>query len=205
MIHLHNMDCMEAMAQMPDNAFELAICDPPYGAIEHMQSGGGKTKMKQLMHWDKKPSKKYFEQLQRVSRYQIIFGGNYFCDYLPISNCWFIWHKGKQLRFPEFEMAWTNTKKPNNVFYMSRADANINKITYKKFHPTAKPKELYMYLLNKYAKKGWRILDTHLGSGSSAIAAYNAGYEFVGYEIDTDYYNAAKKRFENHKRQIRMF
>ena len=203
MIHLHNMDCMQAMAQMPDNAFELAICDPPYGIKQHKEKMFRKTKSNK--HWDNDiPTKKYFEELKRVSRYYIIWGGNYFIDYLQNSRCWLVWNKkngGNHMA--DCELAYTNFNSSVRMFTRSHIEDHNQGI--QSIHPTQKPIALYTWILNKYAKKGWRILDTHLGSGSSAIAAYNAGYEFVGYEIDKDYYNAAKKRLENHKRQIRMF
>ena len=203
MIHVHNMDCMQAMAQMPDNAFELAICDPPYGIKQHKEKMFRKTKSNK--HWDNDiPTKKYFEELKRVSRYYIIWGGNYFIDYLQNSRCWLVWNKkngGNHMA--DCELAYTNFNSSVRMFTRSHIEDHNQGI--QSIHPTQKPIALYTWILNKYAKKGWRILDTHLGSGSSAIAAYNAGYEFVGYEIDKDYYNAAKKRLENHKRQIRMF
>jgi len=203
MIHLHNMDCMEAMAQMPDNAFDLAIVDPPYGIQQH------KVKMyrknKGYKNWDNDiPTKKYFEELKRVSRYYIIWGGNYFVDYLQNSRCWLVWNKKNgSNHMADCELAYTNFNSSVRMFSRSHIEDHNQGIA--SIHPTQKPVALYTFCLNKYAKKGWRILDTHLGSGSSAIAAYNSGYEFVGYEIDTDYYNAAKKRFNNHKRQLRLF
>jgi site-specific DNA-methyltransferase (adenine-specific) len=203
MIHLHNMDCMKAMAQMPDNAFELAICDPPYGInVKTRIFNDGKS-------WDKiRPSKKYFDQLFRVSSNQIIWGANYFFDYLKNTPCYIVWDKkmtDKHLMSMS-EIAWTSFKTKNLIFRQPPpGNRGFYDIDGKRIHPTQKSIDLYTFLISKFAKKGWRILDTHLGSGSSAIAAYNAGYEFHGYEIDTDYYNAAKKRLENHKRQLRMF
>jgi site-specific DNA-methyltransferase (adenine-specific) len=214
MIYLHNMDCMEAMAQMPDNAFDLAIVDPPYGlGMAKSFAINGKKNCKYWKkyapkNWDNnKPSKKYFDELLRVSKHQIIWGGNYFIDNLYPSMGWICWNKGQRnFTLADGELAWTSFNCALRIFDFARPQARAsNRKSGAMFHPTKKPIELYNFCLNKYAKKGWRILDTHLGSGSSAIAAYNAGYEFHGYEIDTDYYNAAKKRFENHKRQLRMF
>ena len=207
MIHLHNMDCMEAMAQMPDNAFDLAIVDPPYGIKQHkgIRFHNKQNVLHKSKDWDYRiPPKKYFEELKRVSQYYIIWGGNYFVDYLQNSRCWLVWNKkngGNNMS--DCELAYTNFNSSVRMFSRSHIEDHNQGI--QSIHPTQKPIALYTFCLNKYAKKGWRILDTHLGSGSSAIAAYNAGYEFHGYEIDTDYYNAAKKRFENHKRQLRMF
>ena len=203
MIHLHNMDCLHAMAQMPDNAFDLAIVDPPYGIKQHKEKMFRKTKSNK--QWDNDiPTKKYFEELKRVSRYYIIWGGNYFVDYLENSRCWLVWNKKNgSNHMADCELAYTNFNSSVRMFSRSHIEDHNQGIA--SIHPTQKPIALYTWILNKYAKKGWRILDTHLGSGSSAIAAYNAGYEFVGYEIDKDYYNAAKKRLENHKRQLRMF
>lgn len=217
MIHLYNMDCMEAMAQMDDNAFDLAVVDPPYGINENgkrdlMNKKPCKTwknpKLKQYLikDWDnKRPTQKYFDELRRVSKYQIIWGGNYFADLLPASGSWIVWDKKVNMpTFSDGELAWCNIKNSVKFFrflWAGYAKAEpINRI-----HPTEKPEKLYTWCISQYAQKGWRILDTHLGSGSSAIAAYNAGYEFHGYELDTDYYKAAKKRFENHKKQLRMF
>ena len=195
---------MEAIAQLPDNAFDLAIVDPPYGMFNMGMQTGGHVKNKvfnrnELKKWDTQPSQKYFDELQRVSKYQIVWGGNYFTDKLPAKRCWIVWDKVQYMpTYSKHELAWTSFGSQCEIY-------KYRNIYQGKIHPTQKPVALYTFCLNKYGKKGWRILDTHLGSGSSAIAAYNAGYEFVGYEIDKDYYNAAKKRLENHKRQLRMF
>jgi len=209
MIHLHNMDCMEAMAQMPDNAFDLAIVDPPYGILNKTKRGKERSEHlygKKTKHWDYKPSKKYFEELKRVSKNQIIWGYNHFANVLPVTNSLIVWDKKNPLpTFSDGEVAYTSFTKYGIRIFRYTYHGSICHKESKRIHPTQKPIALYTWILNKYAQKGWRILDTHLGSGSSAIAAYNAGYEFVGYEIDKDYYTAAKKRFENHKRQLRMF
>ena len=204
MINLYNRDCMEAMKEFDDDFFDLAVVDPPYGAVEMMISGGGMNTLREKMPWDVRPKKEYFEELFRVSKNQIIWGGNYFSEFLPVSNCWVVWNKGKQLRYPEFEMAWTSTKKPNAIFYFSRADANINKVKIK-FHPTQKPKELYIWLLSRYASQGDKILDTHLGGGSIALAAHDMGFDLWGYEINQNYYNGAMTRLQNHRQQIKLF
>ncbi len=201
MIHLYNKDCMEAMASMQDNEFDLAIVDPPYGI--------------NIADWDKNiPKSEYFLELFRVSKKQIIWGANYFN--LPHKQGWLCWHKLKGLKGglgtqSEFELAWTSFLKKakyigltynGNVSGWDKPRPDYNPIS--KIHPTQKPVALYTWLLDKYAKKGWKILDTHLGSGSSAIAAHNMGYEFHGYELDKEYYLAAKERLENHQRQLKL-
>ena len=204
MITLHNKDCMRGMKDFPDGFFEWAIVDPPYGAVEMMVSGGGTNRLRERMPWDVRPSREYFEELFRVSKNQIIWGGNYFSDFLPISNSWLCWHKGKQLNFPEFELAWTSTKKPSGYFYFSRADANINKVKIK-FHPTQKPRELYVWIMSRFCTPGDRILDTHLGGGSIALAAHDMKLALWGYEISEDYYNKAVKRLDLHRQQLKLF
>ncbi len=200
-IELLNMDCMEYMRGLPDKAFELAIVDPPYGIGE---SGGakrtrGSKKTNGLKKdWDnQRPSKEYFDELDRVSKNQIIWGGNYFADLLAPSRCWLYWQKDMGGDFSDGELAWTSFDKVLKQF-RKRSD------TFNRIHPTQKPVKLYEWLLANYAKPGDRILDTHLGSGSSAIAAHYGGFEFVGTELDKDYYNAAVKRFDMETRQEAM-
>ena len=203
MIHLQNIDCMEAMAQMPDNAFDLAIVDPPYGIKQQKQSMYRPKKDNKC--WDNFiPTENYFNELKRVSKYYIIWGGNYFVDYLQNSRCWLVWNKkngGNNMS--DCELAYTNFNSSVRMF--TRSHIEDHNLGIASIHPTQKPIALYSWILNKYAKKGWRILDTHLGSGSSAIACYDMGFYFEGYEIDKDYFNAAKQRLDYHKRQQRMF
>ena len=192
---------MTALERMKDNEFDLAIVDPPYGLGKKIYSGGDKSckfhKLFKENRWDDTtPPKKYFEQLFRVSKNQIIFGGNYFD--LPPTRTIIIWDKKQgDNNFSMFEMAWTSFDSPAKIYRKSSFG--------ERFHPTQKPIDLYTWLLDRYAKEGDKILDTHLGSGSSAIAAHNMGYEFHGYELDPEYYEAAKKRIENHQRQQRLF
>ena len=202
MITLLNMDCMEYMRGLPDKAFDLAIVDPPYGIGE---SGGakrtrGSKKTNGLKKdWDnQRPSKKYFDELDRVSKNQIIWGGNYFADLLAPSRCWLYWQKDMGGDFSDGELAWTSFDKVLKQF-RKRSD------TFNRIHPTQKPVKLYEWLLANYAKEGDRILDTHLGSGSSAIAAHYGGFEFVGMELDKDYYESAVKRFNEETKQVDMF
>jgi len=190
MIELLHIDCMEYMASLPDKAFDLAIVDPPYGIDRNGMEMGNSVFNKDEKEWDKSvPSKQYFNELFRVSKNQIIWGGNYF--ELPISRYFAIWDKGETMYgrdFAECEFAWVRSggtriykKNPNQP---------------DRIHPTQKPVALYKWLLHNYASPGNRILDTHLGSGSSAIAAHQMGFDFVGCELDKDYYDAACKRFK---------
>lgn len=200
MIELLNTDCMEYMAGCEDNAFDLAIVDPPYG-IDINSSGrlghyGGKGK-----RWDSEtPNDRYFMELDRVSKNRIIWGGNYFD--LPPTRCFLIWDKQQPdgVSFASCEFAWTDFDKSAKTYYQRPQDADLIRI-----HPTQKPVRLYTWTLSKYATSDFRILDTHLGSGSSAIAAHYFGCDFVGCEIDTDYFNAAKQRFDHETRQVAMF
>ena len=201
MTEAHNIDCMEAMAQMKDNEYDLAIVDPPYGI--------------NIAKWDTKiPSDLYFEVLYSISKNQIIWGGNYFK--LPSTEGWICWDKtfkyNQGLEVGEFELAWTSVvKKATFLRYTSCGNFqgfNKPKADYSKkksFHPTSKPIDIYKWLLKNYAKDGDRILDTHLGSGSSRIAAHDMGFDFVGYEIDKDYFDAQELRFNNHIKQGSLF
>ena len=206
MINLYNEDCLEAMKRMDDDSYELAIVDPPYGLIESGGQTGGnsmETVMKrafsreQLKKWDTKPPKEYFEQLFRVSKNQVIWGGNYFD--LPPTRCVVCWDKKQPWKnFSQWEMAWTSFSYPAPMFeYDNRYPGKI--------HPTQKPVSLYAWVLNRFAKENDKILDTHLGSGSIAIACHNLGFDLDGYELDVDYYEAATKRLKEHQRQLKLF
>ena len=214
MINLYNQDCMEAMASMKDNEFDLAIVDPPYGIKEdgaknHSRSKLAKSKEYTSKNWDSSaPPKKYFDELQRVSKKQIIWGANHFISRIPIdSSCWIVWNKENgENDFADCELAWTSFKTAVRMISfkwhgMLQGDMKNKE---HRIHPTQKPIALYMWLLSKYATKGMKILDTHLGSGSSAIACDTLGYEFQGYELDEEYYLGAKKRLEQHQRQIKL-
>jgi site-specific DNA-methyltransferase (adenine-specific) len=208
MIELLNCDCMTYMAGLPDKAFDLACVDPPYGIdwMKQIQNPNVKANWKVYENkaWDSAaPSREYFDELKRVSSNQIIWGANYMAENAVTSTpCWVIWDKCQEFSGATFEMAWTSFKSPAKAFRLSRVEAYANKT---KIHPTQKPVALYEWLLTNYAKPGQRILDTHLGSGSSAIAANNLGFYFVGMELDPDYYAAAVKRFEQHKAQATLF
>lgn len=205
-----NEDNMELMARYEDNYFDLAIVDPPYGIdLANMNMGLGNTpkasKAKNRKwkpkDWDNEiPTKEYFNELFRVSKNQIIWGGNYFD--LGVCGKFIIWDKEipNGLSFSDCEYAWTSFRGANKIF---RYSAYKNKS--EKFHPTQKPPTLYEYCLMNYAKDGDKILDTHLGSGSIALACHNLGYDLTACELDKDYYEAAMKRLKEHQAQIRMF
>ena len=202
MIELLNCDCMEYMATVPDKYFDLAIVDPPYGLERYKSNDGGNSKKitsfgGNTSNWNNtKPSTKYFEELFRTSQNQIIWGANNF--ELPASEYFIVWDKGQFMpSFARCEYAWTNRKIPAKIFEERSQDKF-------RIHPTQKPVALYNWLLTNYAKKGQRILDTHLGSGSSAIAAHYFGVDFVGCELDKDYFEAAKARFDMATKQLAM-
>ena len=198
----YNMDCMEYMRQFPDKHFELAVVDPPYGIGHDLLSGEkrGSKFIRDQRHvdWDILPNNEYWVELFRVSKNQIIWGGNYFP--LPPSRCNLIWDKVQEFSGADFELAWTSFDRPSKAFRMSRVQAH-SKGT---IHPTQKPVALYKWLLSNYAKPGDKILDTHLGSGSSRIAAYDLGFDFYATELDKDYFDASEKRFQNFKAQLKM-
>ena len=208
MIELLNMDCMEYMKTCKDNEFDLAIVDPPYGigaAKMTMGRGSGNdVGTHKKKGWDSTiPPKEYFIELQRVSRNQIIWGGNYFLDYLQNTRCMIMWDKKDyNSDFADGELAWTSFDKNTKIFQRARSAQGDSS---GKIHPTQKPVKLYEWLLTNYAFKDHKILDTHLGSGSSAIAAHYFGCDFVGMEIDKDYYEAACERFKAETAQEALF
>jgi len=193
---IHNGDCLEAMKLMQDNEFDLAIVDPPYGI------GISKNPVRQKHNkkeWDNSiPTKEYFHELFRVSKEQIIWGGNYFD--LPPTQGFFIWDKKQPHDFSlaMCEFAWSSLQKPAKMWSLSVLKDKG------KIHPTQKPVELYEWLLMNNAKEGDKILDTHLGSGSIAIACHNLGFDLTGYELDKEYYDNAIKRIKNHQAQLRI-
>lgn len=199
-----NMDCIEYMAQFPDKYFELAIVDPPYGIGININMGRRKGDKKSDYHKfsgndSSIPSKQYFDELKRVSENQIIWGGNYMTEYLSPSPCWLLWDKkfSEDVTFAQFEMAWTSFKTSAKKF--DKSPNQLNRI-----HPTQKPIALYRWLLQNYAKQGDKILDTHLGSGSSRIAADMEGFDFYACELDKDYFEASCKRFNQYKLQPKL-
>ena len=193
---------MELMARYEDNHFDLAIVDPPYG-IERFKKGGSvinKYGSENRIWNNEKPTEQYFNELFRVSKKQIIWGANNFN--LPTSEYFIIWQKGNALEFSfaMVEQAWTNVKKPAKLFKYLHVQNNEKRI-----HATQKPVKLYEWLLMNYAKEGDKILDTHLGSGSIALACHNLGYDLTACELDKEYYDAAIRRITEHKQQLRMF
>jgi len=201
MIELLNCDCMEYMATVPDKYFDLAIVDPPYGIGMDGNNNWSGSKH-EVKDWDNDaPSIEYFNELMRISKNQIVWGANHFISRMPFdSKCWLIWDKKNDgFSFADGEMAWTSFDTAVRFFRYHRGQQ-----TDKRIHPTQKPVALYNWLLTNYAKKGQRILDTHLGSGSSAIAAHYFGVDFVGCELDKDYFDAAKARFDMATRQLAL-
>ena len=202
-INLHHGDCMEAMKGMEDNQFDLAIVDTPYGIdAGKMTMGSGRHKFKKGKTWDNKPpQKEYFDELFRISCNQIIWGGNYFS--LPLNNNWIIWDKlNPNLSFSEAELAWCSINRNVRIFKRLSTLKDLDGI---KQHITQKPVALYKWLLQKYAKEGDKILDTHLGSGSIAMACWDLKFDLTGYELDAEYYQAAMKRFNTHCKQGQLF
>ena len=196
-VELLNVDCMEYMAGLEDNAFDLAIVDPPYGIGMGKNTCGRLRRYGSIEIADESPiHPQYFEDLERVSINQIIWGGNYFA--LPATRCFLIWDKQQpeDVSFASCEYAWTSFDQSAKTYYQRPQSMDFYRV-----HPTQKPVKLYEWLLSKYAEPGQRILDTHLGSGSSAIAAHYGGFDFVGCEIDEDYYKAAVERFDMETRQ----
>lgn len=224
----YNMDCMDGMKEFPDGYFDLAIVDPPYGinigtaknkkggGIEPsevlsrsvIQVGGGlciDPKIYKAFDDSHTPSAAYFEELSRVAKKQIIWGGNYFLDYLGATECMIVWDKGRRgINFADCEIAWTNLKEPCRVFEflwngMLQGDMSNKE---DRIHPTQKPVRLYTWLLNNFAERGYRILDTHVGSASSLIACERMGFKYVGFEIDEEYYRLASERLNEEIKQI---
>lgn len=202
----YNVDCMEYMRTLPEKAFDLAVVDPPYGIKISNNMGRRKGERpsgyKKVTWDDAPPPPEYFKELARVSKNQIIFGANHFVSLIPAANssCWICWDKGfsSEVSFASFELAWTSFDRPSKRVALSSAQAG-------RIHPTQKPVSLYSWIYRRYTKPGDKILDTHLGSGSSRIAAYDAGLDFVGCEIDPDYFKAQEERFKEHTAQENLF
>ena len=206
-ITITNEDCMELLKRTPDKFYDLALVDPPYGLGKRLSQRGGKHKNTKFAvlyenssQWDNEiPNEKYFKELFRVSKNQIIWGANYYLEYLPSTRGIVCWDKKQYMpTFSRIEFAWTSFDAVARLYEGTSTDLN-------RFHPTQKPVELYKWLLDKYAKQGDKILDTHLGSMSIAIACADYGFELVGCELDLDYYNAGIKRLKNHVSQLKLF
>jgi len=205
-----NEDCMAVMARYPDKYFDLAVVDPPYGINASKGTWGSSNKGKVTNYgkkdWDKQPpTDEYFVELRRVSKNQIIWGGNYFG--LPASSCWLVWDKLNSGDFADCELAWTSfttavrkfTWRWNGMLQQNMKDKE------QRIHPTQKPVKLYDWIFKNYASPNDLILDTHLGSGSSRIAAYKNKINFIGCELDPEYYNAQEKRFKEFTAQLTLF
>jgi site-specific DNA-methyltransferase (adenine-specific) len=215
MINISNEDNIELMARYPDNYFDLAIVDPPYGIDIGNQSqgkGGGLAKKIDytVKDWDKlSPDIKYFKELIRVSKNQIIWGANHFIDKIPFgSPCWIVWDKiNGSTDFADCELAYTSFKTTVRKISWKWAGMLQQDMKNKeqRIHPTQKPVKLYEWLLMNYAKQGDKILDTHLGSGSIALACHNLKYDLTACELDKDYYDAAMLRLKQHQQQLKMF
>lgn len=209
---------------MCDKQFDLAIVDPPYGIKESAhrnisRTKLAKTKMYRKEFWDyEKPSQEYFDQLFRVSKNQIVWGGNYFIDNLKSTKSFIVWDKVNQgTNFADCELAWTSFNTAVRMYSfmwngMMQGSLSNGKVmngnkdnNQKRIHPTEKPIQLYKWILQNYAKEGWSILDTHMGSGSIAIACWDLGYNLTAYEIDNYYYERARNRLEVHKKQLQLF
>jgi len=199
-------DCVKALKRYADNHFDLAIVDPPYGLGKRLVDGGSvspfiKSQNKKVKQWDNAiPTDEYFEQLKRVSKNQIIWGGNYFD--LPPCRCFIVWDKTIHGNtYADADFAWTSFDTPARIYKENIAITTSEG----RIHPTQKSIKIYAWLLHNYAKPNDLILDTHLGSGSSRIAAYKGGFNFVGFEIDKEYYEKQEKRFNDFKSQLRLF
>ena len=218
-----NIDCMNYMATLPDKHFDLAVVDPPYGigydgnTTVKGKNGKANTFSNKQHHdkknWDaKRPPKEYFAELQRVSKNQIVWGGNYFADLLPPKKGWIFWDKkitnANNTNFSDGELAWTSFD-----FILRRFTYDWIGFGYlnnpqgeKKIHPTQKPVALYHWIYQNYLPEGGKVIDTHLGSGSNRIAADKAGnIDFVGCELDKDYFEAQEKRWKEYKAQLNLF
>jgi len=205
---------MDAMKEMNDDAFDLAIVDPPYGIGEsngknHSRGVRAISKKYKIKDWDNTiPPREYFDELRRVSRFQIIWGGNYFLDYLTSTPSFIVWNKiNGDNDFADCEIAWTSFRTAVRMFSFRWSGMLQGDMKNKenRIHPTQKPVRLYQWILEKYAKPNWKILDTHIGSGSIAIACHDLGFDLTGYEIDSDYYNDCMKRLNEHQRQLKLF
>ena len=214
-VELLNCDCMEYMAGLEDNSFDLAIVDPPYGIGESGATNKSRSKLATAKDYKpfsgndiEPPPPEYFGALRNISKNQIIWGANHFASHFDsASSCWIVWDKmNGDSDFADCELAYTSFGSAVRQFRyrwagMLQGDMKNKE---KRIHPTQKPVKLYQWILQNYAKPGQRILDTHLGSGSSAIAAHYYGCDFVGCELDKDYYDAACRRFEKETRQIKL-
>ena len=216
MLDLRNCDNMDLMREFPDKYFDLAIIDPPYGIGENGDKNKSRGKLavakdyKSFYDGDRSaPNQDYFKELFRVSKNQIIFGANHFISKIPFdSSCWIIWDKNNgESDFADAELAWTSFNTAVRIFkytWHGMLQENM-KSKELRIHPTQKPADLYKWILSKYAKQGDKILDTHLGSGSIAIACHYMNFDLVGCELDKDYFDAMQKRIKEETKQLSLF
>ncbi len=218
----YNEDCMYGMKRYPDNFFDLAIVDPPYGigvgtmgytqGVERVGKALADRKDYRHSEWDIRPPKEYFDELRRVSKKQIIWGGNYFTDCLPPSKSFIVWDKrtmdSMTNDFADCEYAWCSkgcgVARIFRYLWNGMLQGNM-KDKELRFHPTQKPVALYKWILTNYAKEGDKILDTHVGSASSLIACEQLGFDYVGFEIDEEYYQKSKERLDKHNAQVTLW
>ncbi len=225
-----NIDCKIGMKDTPDNYYDLAVVDPPYGINIGGESGRGRiggdkpfgkrgfefkgnnklvnAKVYKVFNDNNAPDEVCFKELIRVSKNQIIFGANHFISKIPFdSSCWIVWDKDNSGNFADCELCWTSFKTAVRLFKLRWNGLLQHDMKNKehRIHPTQKPVRLYEWIFKNYAEEGMKILDTHLGSGSSRIAAYNYKMDFTGYELDKDYFDASEKRFQNHISQLKLF
>jgi len=203
MIDIHNTDCLPELKKMKPNEFDLAIVDVPYGIKDRMQGTKQFGQQSKNADWNKEtPTKEYYDELLRVSKNQIIFGANYFANCLPNARDWLVWDKKQgDLNFSMHELAWTSFDRvPKILRHFTLRGGNVERI-----HPCQKPVKLYEDILLRYAVEGDTILDTHLGSGSIAIACHNLNFSLRAYELNRDYYEAAVERINKHTQQKRFF
>jgi len=209
-------DCKDIMRLMPDKLVDLAIVDPPYGIDECMYRDKFETKLVPAKKYNtavfkqQKPDQEYFNELMRISKNQIIWGGNYFADMLPSSRCWIVWKKNTSGVFADAELAWTSFNSSVRVFEftwngMIQGYGGNKKKNEIRIHPTQKPVALYRWLLNNYGKPGDLILDTHSGSGSCAIGCHLEGFDFIAIEKDKDYWTDSIKRYDTECAQLKLF
>ena len=212
-IELLNTDCLLYMKQCEDKQFDLAIVDPPYGIgagskgfINRNTANKNAEKFYRDNDWDKvRPTKEYFDELKRISKNQIVWGGNYFTDLLEPARCYIVWDKKTGANsYADCELALTNIDSNARIYTKFWLGTHA-KDGYDRIHPTQKPINLYKFLLQNYATKGDKIIDTHLGSGSIAVACYDEGFDLVGLEIDKDYFEEASKRLKLYKQQLTLF
>ena len=210
---LYNIDCMIGMKEFPDNYFDLAIVDPPYGLKQNTHRAKSRTNLAKTTDWGSSdwdesiPDPEYFKQLFRVSKNQIIWGGNFMIENLKNTSCFLIWNKNNSGNFADAELAWTSFNTAVRIFNytwngMLQEDMKNKE---KRIHPTQKPIQLYKWQLKNYANPGMKIIDTHGGSCSSAIAFIDFGCKWIVFEKDKNNYNNGQKRINQYKSQLKMF